>query len=211
MEMLSRRRNMRSRFSLQMSFEDAKKALSVAVEVEVKSRYGTFELTEDVDSQLSKMAKWLVSKNQKCGMMFCGGVGNGKTTLMKAFQNLLNTLNIRNENDTEGYRPYGIRIVDAKSIVEKYQTNRHEFVGMKRCDMLGIDDLGNEQLEILEYGNVYTPVVDLLSARYENQLFTIVSTNLTPSQIRERYGERIADRFNEMMERIVFKNSTFRH
>ena len=50
METLSRRRNMKNRFRLLMSFENAKKALSVAVEVEVKSRYGAFEITKDVDS-----------------------------------------------------------------------------------------------------------------------------------------------------------------
>ena len=202
---------MNNRFRLPLSFENTKEALKAAVEVEVKLRFGTFDFSEDVDIQLSKMAKWLTSDNQKFGMMFCGGVGNGKTTLMKAFQNLFNTLNISNNNAAEAYSPNGIRIVDAKYIIEQYQNNRNEFVGLKRCMMLGIDDIGNEPLEIMKFGNVYTPIVDLLSARYEDQLFTIVSTNLTPSQIRERYGERIADRFNEMMERIVFKNSTFRH
>ena len=208
---LLQRKNMKNRFRLPLSFENAKVALKVAVEVEVMSRFGTFDFSKDVDSQLSKMAKWLTADKQKFGMMFCGGVGNGKTSLMKAFQSLLNALNIRNENDTMACRPYSIRIVDAKTIVEQYQANRQEFIGMKRCEMLGIDDMGIETLEIMEYGNVHTPIVDLLSARYESQLFTIVSTNLTPSQIRERYGERIADRFNEMMERIVFKNPTYRH
>ena len=54
------------------------------------------------------------------------------------------------------------------------------------------------------------PAIDLLSARYTDQLFTVVTTNLTPKQIREHYGDRIADRFNEMFERIVFDNSTYR-
>ena len=76
--------------------------------------------------------------------------------------------------------------------------------------MLSIDDLGVEPSEVLDYGNVLSPVIELLSRRYNAQLFTIVTTNLTPKQIREHYGERIADRFNEMFERIVFENSTYR-
>ena len=76
--------------------------------------------------------------------------------------------------------------------------------------MLGIDDLGIEPKEIMDFGNVFTPIIDLLTKRYEEQLFTIVTTNLTPSQIREHYGDRIADRLNEMTEKIIYRNSTYR-
>ena len=42
------------------------------------------------------------------------------------------------------------------------------------------------------------------------QAFTVISTNLTAKEIREKYGERIADRLNEMMNVIIFKNKSFR-
>jgi DNA replication protein DnaC len=42
------------------------------------------------------------------------------------------------------------------------------------------------------------------------QLFTIITTNLTPAEIREKYGDRIADRMNEMMVKIIFNNPTYR-
>ena len=77
--------------------------------------------------------------------------------------------------------------------------------------MLAIEDMGREPAEILEFGNTASPVIDLLEYRYDNQLFTFITTNLTPAQIREKYGNRIADRFNEMMETIVFKNGTYRN
>ena len=72
--------------------------------------------------------------------------------------------------------------------------------------MLGIDDLGTEPSEVLDYGNVYTPVIDLLTKRYEEQLFTVITTNLTPQQIREHYGDRIADRLNEMVKKILHRH-----
>ena len=50
----------------------------------------------------------------------------------------------------------------------------------------------------------------MLEYRYNSQLFTFITTNLTKSQIREKYGNRIADRFNEMLEVIIFKNETYR-
>ena len=58
--------------------------------------------------------------------------------------------------------------------------------------------------------NIITPIIDLLTKRYEAQLFTIVTTNLDPKDIRKRYGDRIADRLNEMMEKIVYRNPTYR-
>ena len=38
----------------------------------------------------------------------------------------------------------------------------------------------------------------------------IITTNLTPQQIRGHYGDRIADRLNEMVKKIVFNNCTYR-
>ncbi|MDY4246585.1 MAG: hypothetical protein SOX65_08945, partial [Porphyromonas sp.] len=64
--------------------------------------------------------------------------------------------------------------------------------------------------ERIEYGNITTPVVELLEYRYENMLPTIVSTNLTPSELGRKYQARIADRFNEMLEIVVFKNNSYR-
>jgi DNA replication protein DnaC len=62
----------------------------------------------------------------------------------------------------------------------------------------------------MDFGNVLCPIVDLLTKRYDMQLFTIITTNLTPSEIREKYGDRIADRMNEMMVKIIFNNDTYR-
>ena len=76
--------------------------------------------------------------------------------------------------------------------------------------MLGIDDLGKEPAEIVDYGNILSPVVDLIEHRYDRQLFTVITTNLPPEKIREKYGDRIADRFNEMVGRIIFRNTTYR-
>ena len=76
--------------------------------------------------------------------------------------------------------------------------------------MLAVDDLGIEPLEIQDYGNILSPMVELLTRRYDRQLFTMVTTNLTPQEIRAKYGDRIADRLNEMMVKIVFRNPTYR-
>ena len=76
--------------------------------------------------------------------------------------------------------------------------------------MIAIEDMGREATEVLDYGNVLNPVIDLIEYRYDNQLFTAITTNLTSKQVSEKYGKRIADRFNEMLEVIVFENATYR-
>ena len=54
------------------------------------------------------------------------------------------------------------------------------------------------------------PLIDLITTRYEQQLYTIFTTNLTPAQLEEKYGKRIVDRLNEMVEKVVFENESYR-
>ena len=57
---------------------------------------------------------------------------------------------------------------------------------------LGIDDLGTEPAEVQDYGNIMYPIKELLTMRYDAQLFTVFTTNLEPKDIRQRYDNRIA-------------------
>ena len=75
---------------------------------------------------------------------------------------------------------------------------------------LGIDDIGTEPAEVQDYGNFIYPIKELLAMRYDAQLFTVFTTNLEPKEIRQRYGDRIADRLNEMMTKVVYRNPTYR-
>lgn len=199
---------MREHFRLPLSREDAIKALAIGVKSEVEFRQRTFEVSEDLRSQITVMATWLTSESSKFGLLLCGRCGNGKTTLVKAFQSLLNYLELQHERDSE---LWSICIKDAKDIVEIRKNNFEEWRRLCLRRMLAIDDLGTEPTRVLDYGNELNPVIDLLYKRYDEQLFTIVTTNLEPKEIREIYGDRIADRFNEMMEKIIFKNESYRN
>lgn len=204
---LLQRRPMKERFKLPMSEDEAYAHLLAAMMAEVAYRHRNFHTNDDMEKQLNEMAHWLTSPSSKFGMLLCGGCGNGKSTMLKAFQHLLNYLRIpKPYNDGT----YGIQIVDAKYIAYLCKNNYMAYHKLISVDMLGIDDLGTEPSEIMDYGNVYTPVIDLLTKRYEDQLFTVITTNLTPQQIREHYDDRIADRLNEMVAKIVFKNGTYR-
>jgi DNA replication protein DnaC len=73
-----------------------------------------------------------------------------------------------------------------------------------------IDDIGIEPKEVMDFGTITTPVVDLLEARYNRLKYTFVTTNLTPSELSEKYGPRLADRFREMFHVIGYDHPSYR-
>ncbi len=173
---------------------------------EVASRRRQFVESDDLTARINDMADWLTNPEDKFCMILCGKYGNGKSTFVKALQQLLNLLEIMDDyNGT-----YGMQIMDAKDVVWLCHDDRSKWSKLCSKQMLAIDDLGTEDTQLKVYGNVINPVIDLLYKRYDEQLFTVITTNLLPDEIRKKYGDRVADRFNEMSCRIVFTNPSYR-
>ncbi len=206
-KVLLQRKTMRERFKFPYPFEFTKIMLYDAITVEVELRNRILQESPDVDEQISKVSRWLIGYDFHPSIMLCGSYGNGKTTMLNAVINIMQHLNNR---IMLGKERFSIRKEGAKSLLYLHQTDTSKFWELKNVDILGIDDLGIDTLETLEYGNVCTPIVDLLFDRYEYQNTTIITTNLTPHQIREKYGDRLADRFNEIMSVVVFRNNSYR-
>ncbi len=57
-------------------------------------------------------------------------------------------------------------------------------------DLLIIDDLGTESISTITISDLF----NVINSRYLNQTSTIISTNLTFSQLKERYSERVVSR-----------------
>lgn len=172
---------------------------------EVELRRQPFHASKELTAYIGAAARWLCD-GSRTGLLLCGLPGNGKTTLMRAIASLVNFCDI---NDGYGHQ-LAFCCCDARYAT---RTNRDDYNAFQRlCNrpLLAIDDLGLEPTEVLDYGNILSPVIDLLSVRYNNQLPTIVTTNLTGKDIRTKYGNRIADRFNEMMQVIIFSNASYR-
>lgn len=188
-----------------MTEEQAYDTLLAAYQAEVDFRHRKYTEDAEVKRNISHLAKFLTSQTSKFGAMFCGLPGNGKTTLLYAFRNALNFLNRCGmfEKNT------GIMVIDARELSQRAKDFK-DFRDLKSREMLAIEDMGREATEVLDFGNVLNPVEELIEYRYDAQLFTMITTNLTSDQIVEKYGKRVADRFNEMLEVIVFKNSTYR-
>lgn len=85
-----------------------------------------------------------------------------------------------------------------------------EYEKIFKLPMMIIDDLGEEPKEVMVYGMIHTPMIDIISERYAAQRMTIITTNLQTDDLRKKYGDRIYDRFREMLTSIVFENESYR-
>ena len=199
----------RHRFKFPMTAEQAYTFLSAAYRSEVLYRGRAYVDDAQINAHIAKLAQFMTDTSSQFGVLFCGTYGNGKTTLLYALRSVVSLL--ASSGYYEDFRTH-LQIYDSRKIAKLYVDKDPEvFEDACREQLLAIEDMGKEPTETLDYGNVISPVVELLERRYDAQRFTAITTNLTPKEVREKYGNRIADRFNEMMCVINFgTKDTFR-
>ena len=201
---LLQRRSTRPRFKWDFTKDAAADILLAAYMAEVEHRGREFVDDPRLRVCIAKTANH-VTEGKKFGLMFCGTCGNGKTTLLLALRAATNYLNSCKLLDPE----MQLRIYDAKDIAQM-SSDWDKFKTIRSVPVLAIEDMGREPAEVMSYGNITNPLVDLLEYRYAELLPTIITTNLTAKQIREKYGVRIADRFNEMIDVVIFQSGSYR-
>jgi len=182
--------------------------LLAAIMAEIQFRHGTFINNAAFRHQLDCMAEWLTADSAKFGILFCGKCGNGKSTMVKALQQLLNYLQIPDEYNNG---TYGMPIVKTNDITKLGQEEMNRRVNrLSQYPLLAIDDLGTEPREVMHYGNVSSPIIRLIDKRYEEQLFIFFFKQKTAYEITKVYGERTGDRLAEMMKILPFDNPSYR-
>ena len=176
--------------------------LFAAYQAEVQKNGCTFIHDENTKRTLIDTSRWLAT-HSKSSLLLRGNVGVGKTTLLYAIRNVIS---IRmGEN---------LQVWDARRIAAlgKGKDGQQVLDELAKRPLLGVDDLGCEPLLVKDYGNDVTPLIELLTERYNARRFTIITTNLAivkkdgrdVDEIEERYGERIADRIREQYNTISY-------
>lgn len=171
---------------------------------EVLKRGNGLVQSETLLEQIKTVVSWLNDKTAKSSLLICGGVGCGKSTMMNAIYRTIKSYT----KQTNGYIE-DIKAVKAQNIMEVFVdgiTKTHYYY----AKWLFIDDLGCDSPIINNYGTKKTPMSDLLCERYNNQLPTIITTNLSFEDIKKIYGERLSDRITEMCNKIIYKNKSYR-
>ena len=197
------------RFRFPTTTEYAYQLIGAFYNAEVERRGRKCDFGEFTLDKIWQVAQIMTSANPRFGLIFTGQVGNGKTTLIYAVNSAARYLaecDVIKPADY-GYQyqsDFGMAFFNAKQLVQIAKTDWARFETITKKPMLAIDELGEEPTTVLEYGNALNPIIDLIEQRYNQQLFTAITTNLDPKEISEKYGARIADRFREMLSIVVF-------
>lgn len=128
-------------------------------------------------------------KTYKPNLMLTGEAGLGKTFL-------INCIAQRVES-----RGYAATLVTAYKLLD-IMRSRHfhldedagEFERMMNCELLLIDDLGCEPM-LRNITQEYLFI--LINDRMVKRRHTVIATNMTPPQLKERYGERLMSRLTD--------------
>lgn len=172
---------------------------------EVERRCMKYIADTETQEKIAKSAKWLCG-NHKFGLLLYGSVGSGKSTLARSICNLIGILY------GSGYSAdrKGVQRLSALSLAKSMTDDPQYSNKVKNQELLFIDDVGTEPASVKSWGNEFSPVTELLYARYDNQLFTIATSNLSDEDFGERYGSRISDRMEEMFERLHYSQKSYR-
>lgn len=208
---ICRNQNSDLRFRFAMDAQSATNLIAACYKAAVEYRQRVCDFDEDTKSHIIQLAEIITQPVPRFGIMCTGNMGNGKTTLMYAFQRAVNYLTNIGHFKSFLYERFDtrMRIMTANEIAEAAHDS-DKFQDIKSRWMLGIDDLGTEPTERLDYGNSLFPLIRLLEYRYANQLFTFVTTNLDGDMLLEHYEERIYDRIMEMFEIITYGQGSYR-
>ena len=159
----------------------------------VESRDMDLQLDEPTLMKVEKVVKWMY-ESRKRGLLLCGTLGNGKTTMLRALKSL-----------------FGMHAVyfEAQGLYDFYKQNQC-LPSISPNTLLLIDDLGVEPATYNEFGEIRYPLAELLMQRYKSNLTTIIATNKTFEEIGETYGARLQDRMREMFAMLTYTEPSYR-
>ncbi|MEA1974212.1 MAG: ATP-binding protein [Bacillota bacterium] len=155
---------------------------------------------ENITEILSKTESFATSfeSSKLKNLLFYGPTGQGKTYLCNCIANSL-----INKSYLVIYQT-AFKLIE---IIENARFNKNNFSNQDEnyqmlfnCDLLIIDDLGTEFI------NTFTNVeiFNIINTRLYQNKKTIISTNLSPIQIKEKYSDRISSRLFGNYEMLAF-------
>lgn len=152
------------------------------------------------------------------GLLICGTYGTGKSIMMMIYSKLIyNRFKLPDFEFVDSMSVVNEFLLSGFSIIDKYSIN-HFWSRTRNRDFvpkgLTIDDLGMEDTNVTSYGNKANVMEQILFARYRlfisKGMITHATTNCDPKKLGGLYGPRMADRFNEMFNKIVLNGDSLR-
>jgi len=152
--------------------------------------------------------RFLTDGGTRTSLLLYGRPGTGKTTFIKAMWMTIGFM----YRDEISRREIRSRFVKASELGALLKTDREDYKLVKGATCLFIDDLGfsGESEVVNDYGVKARPIEDIIEYRYDRQLMTVCTTNLTAGEIREKYGERIYSRMCETFAMVGVNGIDYR-
>lgn len=184
------------RYKIEISAEDVAIMLEETYKWYVSQRRIAYNPVHTLQL-INKVVKW-ITENRKPGLLLYGTVGSGKTTMALSLRHLLIFF---------GQRMDKVSALELSRAAKGSEDDYHRYM---KSEMLLIDDMGEEPDVVKNFGNEISPIIEIIYHRYDRQLLTIITSNLSDDEMRNRYGIRVSDRFKEMFDRIYFSLESFR-
>ena len=142
------------------------------------------------------------------GIMLSGPVGCGKTSIMMLIRyffppgkryRIRSTRKISFEFENDGFK-----------VIKRYAADTEVKNSNLRSPDYCFDDLGIEQVQ-KHFGNECDVMGEILLSRYDlfitDRVMTHITTNLSASEIEQRYGNRVRSRMRAMFNLFAFNKS----
>lgn len=159
----------------------------------VEDRNMDFSMDDATVSKVEKVVRWMY-ESRKMGLLLCGTLGNGKTTMLRTINRLFGTHAV---------------FIEAQAVYDYYRQNQ-SLPSVPSNYILLVDDLGVEPATYNDFGVIRYPLAELLMQRYNNNSMTLIATNYTFEQLGETYGDRLQDRMREMYAMITYCEPSYR-
>ena len=163
------------------------------------SNFDIFSNKEEIKKIYSLMEKWCQKDSEKTLVYLLGFTGTGKTYLTSC---------MANEFIAQGKIVYLTTAFNLSQDFLKFHRSFNDkekadaFENYLETEILFIDDLGTEPI----YNNVSREYLYLLINERKNKgLRTVITSNLEPIDLRDKYDERIFSRIMDKEHSIVLK------
>ena len=163
------------------------------------SNFELFDNKDEVSKIYSKIKEWCekIKETKYKNLVISGATGVGKTYLSECICNEF----LKKDMIINFHTAFSLNNVFYK-YATTFGSEKIEILDdILKCDVLFIDDFGSEP----KMKNSEEYFYALINERTLNQLVTIISTNLSPLQILDRYGERTFSRISNKANSLMIK------
>jgi DNA replication protein DnaC len=138
------------------------------------------------------------------GIMLAGRYGSGKTLIMQAMAEMHNTI----IHTLHVQRPL-LKFIKSSELLDALKDKP---IGSFSRMPLVIDEFGREPKQIMDFGNLRSPMIELLCQRYDNGALTHGTSNFTLGTLcsENQYGKMTGDRIKSMFNFIELKGESRR-